>query len=106
MPFSDLNLDDDPAQMKVLDELRNKYYGGSLLVRMRGDLRPRERGPVLAGLYNKITSRPPLPKGKTQTGRIKRVQNKVQKKPDSFFADLTIKEHPHESDKIDKLLEG
>ena len=98
-------MDDDPEQMKILDNIRKQYYGGSLMLRMRGEVRKQEKGPALIGLYNKITQRPPLPKGKNQKGRIKQVQNKIKQKPDSYFAGLTLKENPHETDLIDKIIE-
>lgn len=106
LPFSELNVDNDPEQMKRIDELRTLYFGGSLLSKMKGNLyaRNREKGPAFAGLYNKITQRQPLPKGINQAGRIKRAQNKVKKTPVSFFDALTIKEFKHETDTIDKIL--
>ncbi|XP_076074046.1 WD repeat-containing protein on Y chromosome-like [Mytilus galloprovincialis] len=104
LPYSDLNLDMDPEQMKVLEDIRAKYYSGTVLSKLKGEPRKQEKGPALIGLFNKITNKPPLPKGKNQMGRIKRAQNKIQKKPDSVFADLKVKEAPHETDLIDKIL--
>ncbi|XP_063445611.1 WD repeat-containing protein on Y chromosome-like [Mytilus trossulus] len=108
LPFSELNVDNDPEQMKRIDELRTLYFGGSLLSKMKGNLyaRNREKGPAFAGLYNKITQRQPLPKGINQAGRIKRAQNKVKKTPASVLDALTIKEFKHETDTIDKILKN
>lgn len=90
--------------MKVLEDIRAKYYSGTVLSKLKGEPRKQEKGPALIGLFNKITNKPPLPKGKNQMGRIKRAQNKIQKKPDSVFVDLKVKEAPHETDLIDKIL--
>lgn len=76
--FADLNLQENPEHRRVLDDIRNQYFGGSLLMRMRGDRRMSEKGPAIAGLYNKITRREPIPKGKNHSGRIRRTKKMVK----------------------------
>ena len=55
-------------------------------MRLKGEPRKQEKGPTILGLFNKITERQTLPKGKIQTGRIKRLKKKMQVKADSNVA--------------------
>lgn len=54
VPFSDLSLKDDPKNIEGLEELRNKYYSGSVLFRMGGEMPPKEKPPGIVRLYEKI----------------------------------------------------
>lgn len=44
-------------------------------MRMKGEPKKQEKGIIT--LFKQITDKQTLPKGKTQTGRIRRVRNKV-----------------------------
>jgi len=78
LPFSDLSLKDDPKNIEGLEELRNKYYAGSVLLRMRGEMPTKEKAPGMISLYEKIKQESAASKRRNQPRIINRVQNKVQ----------------------------
>lgn len=96
LPFSDLSLKDDPKNIEGLEELRNKYYAGSVLLRMRGEMLPKtkEKPSAIVRVYEKIKQGSTASKRRNQPRSVTRAQNKVQIKNVQFFTDLKIKEHP------------